>query len=63
MVPQIPVATKWGPTFVETDGGDGAIRRKLTDPEDMGGKVEGSNPAAGIKFSLSKSLLNINPFH
>ena len=50
MVPQSPVATKWGLTMVETEGGDSTLRRELTEPEDTGRKVEGLNQAAGIGF-------------
>ena len=43
-------------TMVESEGGGSTLRRKLTEPEDTGWKVEGANPAAGIGFSLGISI-------
>ena len=47
----------------ETEHGDSTIRRVLTELEDTGRKVKGSNPAEGKTFFHSKSPLNICQFH
>ena len=42
---------------------DRSLSRELTEPEDKGRKVEGSNPAASIRFFHWESLLNIHLLH
>ena len=41
MVPQRSVATKWGPTMVETEVCDCTIRRELTEARRLGSEGQG----------------------
>ena len=51
-----------GTSLGRTEGCDSTIRRELTEPEDTGRKVAGSNPAAGNRdFEWKKYLLNNLP--